>query len=151
MPILQQREQEIVRQRFETELKRNVNITLFTQRNIGGLFIPGRECASCGPAQQMLDEVSALSPKISLEVIDFFGSRQEAKDRGIERIPAIIVSSNREDNVRFYGLPAGFEFAVLLDTIVSASDNKSPLQLETRKRLRRLSSEAHIQVFVTPN
>ena len=151
MPILQQREQEIVRQRFETELKRNVNITLFTQRNIGGLFIPGRECASCGPAEQMLDELSALSPKISLEVIDFFGSRQEAKDRGIERIPAIIVSSNGEDNVRFYGLPAGFEFAVLLDTIVSASDNKSPLQLETRKRLRRLSSEAHIQVFVTPN
>ena len=151
MPILQQREQEIVRQRFETELKRDVNITLFTQRNIGGLFIPGRECASCGPAQQMLDEVSALSPKISLEVIDFFGSPQEAKDRGVERIPAIIVSSNGEDNVRFYGLPAGFEFAVLLDAIVSASDNKSPLQLETRKRLRRLGSEAHIQVFVTPN
>ena len=151
MPILQQRDQDLVRQRFETELKRNVNITLFTQRNIGGLYIPGRECASCGPTEQMLDEVSSLSHKITLDVVDFYGNQQDARDRGVDKIPAIVVGSNGADNVRFYGLPAGFEFSVLLDTIVSASDNRSTLTLETRKRLRRLSEAVHIQVFVTPN
>ena len=151
MPILQQRDQDLVRQRFETELKRNVNIALFTQRNVGGLYIPGRECASCVQTQQMLDEVSALSPKINLDVIDFYASQQDATDRGVDKIPAIIVGSNGSDNAKFYGLPAGFEFSVLLDTIISASDNRNALSLETRKRLKGLTEEVHIQVFVTPN
>ena len=151
MPILQPRDQQAVRQRFDVELKRNVSVTLFTQRNIGGLFIPGRECRSCGPTEQMLEEVSALSPKISLEIVDFFNRPQDAKDHGIEKIPATIVNSDSRDNVRFYGLPAGFEFAVLLDTIISASNQRSSLQLETRRRLRRLKEDVHIQVFVTPN
>ena len=46
MPILQRRDEEAVRQRFDVELKRDVKLTLFTQRSIGGLYIPGRECKS---------------------------------------------------------------------------------------------------------
>ena len=96
----------------------------------------------------MLDEVSSLSHKITLDVVDFYGNQQDARDRGVDKIPAIVVGSNGADNVRFYGLPAGFEFSVLLDTIVSASDNRSTLSLETRKRLRRLSEAVHIQVYM---
>ena len=52
--------------------------------------------------------------------------------------------------MRYYGLPSGHEFPVLLDTIIAASNNKSPLELETRRRLRRLQDDVHIEVFVTP-
>ena len=55
------------------------------------------------------------------------------------------------ESVRFYGMPSGFEFALLLDTLVSISDKRSTLQLETRRRLKKLKEDVHIQVFVTPN
>ena len=150
MPMLQQRDQEAIQQKFKVELKRDVNITLYTKNDIGRLFIPGRECRTCGTTQQLLEEVSALSPKIHLDVVDFYGNQEDAKNRGIEKIPAIIVSANSEDNVRLYGLPTGVEFAVLLDTIIASSTKGSSLQLETRRRLKRLKEDVHIQVFVTP-
>ena len=150
MPIIKQEDQQAVRQRFELELKRDVKITLYTQRSIGGLFIPGRECKTCVPAEQLLEELSALSPKIDLEVVDFYSNAEDASARGVEMIPAIIVSADGADNVRLYGLPSGFEFSVLLDTVVSCSTSRKPLQLETRRRLKRLREDVHIQVFVTP-
>ena len=151
MPILQQRDQNTVRERFDLELKGDVTITLFTQGAMGGLFIPGRECKTCGTTQELLEEVSALSPKLHLEVVDFYGSPQQAEAEGVEKIPAIIVQGNGRSNVRLYGLPVGMEFAVLLDTIIASSSKRSTLELETRRRLRRLQQDVHIQVFVTPN
>ena len=150
MPILREQDQEVVRQKFKVELKRDVNITLYTKNDIGGLYIPGRECKTCGPTQQMLEEVSALSSKIHLDVVDYYGNQEDAKSRGIEKIPAIVVSANGGDNVRLYGLPTGIEFALLLDTIIASSMKGSSLQLETRQRLKRLKEDVHIQVFVTP-
>lgn len=150
MPILQPRDQQAVRQRFDVELKGNVHITLFTQPALGGLYIPGRECKSCGPTQQLLGEVAALSPRIQLKVVDFYGNQEEAKASGVERIPGIVIGGAGDGNARFYGLPSGYEFALLLDTIIAASTKRSSLQIETRRRLKRLKQDVHIQVFVTP-
>ncbi len=75
MPILKQQDQDAILQKFKVELKRDVNITLYTKNDIGGLFIPGRECRTCESAQQLLGEVSALSPKIKLDVVDFYGNQ----------------------------------------------------------------------------
>ena len=150
MPILQPRDEETVRQRFDVELKRDVKMTLFTQRNVGGLYIPGRECKSCGRTEELLQELSALSDRIDLDVVDYYGSQEVAKALGVERIPALIVSANGNDNARFYGMPSGFEFALLLDTIVAASSSGSTLQTETRRRLKALKEDVHLQVFVTP-
>jgi glutaredoxin-like protein len=148
MPILQKQDQQAVRQRFEAELTGDVNITLYTQRT--GLYIPGRECRTCGTTQQLLEEVAALSPKIHLEIVDFYSNQEAARASGIDRIPAFIVSSNGGNNVRFFGVPAGYEFASLLDTIVEASQGQTELQTKTREWLMKLQKDVHIQVFVTP-
>lgn len=150
MPILQRRDEETVRQRFDIELKRDVKMTLFTRRNVGGLYIPGRECQTCEPTEKLLREVSTLSPRIDLDIVDFYGSQEEARDLGVDKIPALVVSCNGNNNVRFYGMPSGLEFAVLLDTIVAASSNRSTLQTKTRRRLKDLEEDVHLQVFVTP-
>ena len=150
MPILKPQDEQAVRQRFDLELKRDAEVTLFTQHSIGGLFIPGRECRSCGPTQQLLEEVSTLTRRIRLEVVDFYGEPERAKACGIERIPAIVVGSADDRSVRFYGMTSGFEFAVLLDAIVAASAKRSSLQLETRRALKKLQQDVHIRVFATP-
>ena len=150
MPILQPKDQQAVRQRLDVELKRDVNITLYTQKNVGGLYIPGRECKSCAPTQQLLEEVSALSPRLHLEIVDFYGGQEDARARGVEMIPATVVSTDGGDSARFYGLPSGYEFAVLLDAVIAASSKQSSLGLETRRSLKGLQEDVNIQVFVTP-
>ena len=151
MAVLKQQDTEVVRKRFSAELKREVSLTLYTQKSLGGLFIPGRECRSCGPTQQMLEEVAALSPKLSLEVVDYYANEVDAASRGIDRIPATIISGDGHgDRVRYYGMPSGFEFSVLLDSIIAASTARRPLQVKTRRGLKELEEDVHIQMFVTP-
>jgi glutaredoxin-like protein len=150
MPILQQKDREAVQRRFDTELKRDVDITLYTQGNTG-LYIPGRECRYCGPTQELVEEVSVLSPKIHLEVVDIYRDQESAASRGVDRIPALVIGGDNSGNAKFFGMPSGFEFALLLDSIVAASSRRSPLQLETRRRLRALEEDVHIRVFVTPS
>ena len=149
MPILQQRDREAVQRRFDIELKRDVNLTLYTQSNIG-LYVPGRECRSCGPTQELVEEVSDLSSRIHLEVGDIYKKTEDASNHAISRIPALTIGNGDRDNVRFYGLPAGLEFALLVDSVIGASNRQSSLQLETRRQLRTLPEDVHIQVFVTP-
>ena len=151
MQILQEKERATIEKRLDLELKGDVSLTLFTQTNIGGLFIPGRECRSCQPTQQLLEEVAELSPKLHLEVVDYYANQADAQSRGVDKIPATIVAGdNHEDRVKYYGLPSGFEFAVLLDSLIAASARRGPLKLETRRRLKQLREDVHIQVFVTP-
>ena len=57
MQILNDSDREIVKNRFENELVGEVNITLFTQMDLGGLIVPGRDCETCAPTEQLLKEV----------------------------------------------------------------------------------------------
>ena len=148
MPVLQQRDQQAVQRKLNAELKRDVNLTLFTQAATP-LFIPGRECRSCAATQELLEEVSALSPRIQLEVVDFYNEAKTAADDGIERIPALAIDTGGKGTARFYGMPSGLEFGMLVDSLITASGQRTNLELETRKKLRRLSGQVHIQVFVT--
>ena len=150
MPALQQRDRETVRSKFDAELKKDISLTLFTQANIG-LYVPGRECRSCGPTQELIEEVSSLSPRIHLKVEDFYKNPEKAAELGVERIPALVIGTSGRGKARFYGMPSGHEFPVLLESMTAAADNQSRLQLETRRQLRRLPEDVHIQVFVTPN
>ena len=59
MPVLQQTDRAAVQRRFQTGLKRNVALKLYTLFDIG-LFIPGRECRTCGPTRELVEEVSGV-------------------------------------------------------------------------------------------
>ncbi len=120
MPVLQDRDRAAVQQRFDSELTGDVSLILYTQPDIG-LYVPGRECRTCGQTQQLVEEVSALSPRIRLDVVDFYKNREDAAEQGIYRIPALAFVSGVKGKARYYGLPAGFEFAVLIESIIGAS------------------------------
>ena len=150
MPFLNDKDRDAVQWKFDTELRRDVNLTLYTQADIG-LYIPGRECRTCGQAQQLVEEVCALSPKIHLEIVDFYNDLKGATDLGIDRIPAIVFGSKKNGRARYFGLPSGFEFAVFIESIIGAAVRRTPLKLETRRQLKHLKEDVRIRVFVTPN
>jgi len=67
----------------------------------------------------------------------------------VDKIPAIVVKGERDYGVRFYGVPAGYEFSSLLEAIKAVSPGESGLAPETKEALRGLEAPLHLQVFVT--
>ena len=151
MPILRQQDKDAVKSKLDLELKGDVKLTLYSKNELGGLYIPGRECQTCSPAQQLLEEVCELSPKLGLDVVDFYADQQQAAEDGISRIPPLVVSSNGEKNVRFYGpaLRHGVPRAARNDRYDFCQ--AQPAGLETRRALKGLKQDVHLQVFVTPS
>ncbi|MBI4299454.1 MAG: thioredoxin family protein [Chloroflexi bacterium] len=149
MPIISQKDQDILRKKFEIDLRKDVYLALFTQKQTG-LIVPGRDCRTCGETQKLLQELTSLSPRLHLDIYDFYNQPEEVKVRAVERIPAVILGSDRHNGVKFYGIPSGYEFSTLIDDIIALAKGQSPLKLDTRKKLNKLKEPVHIKVFVTP-
>ncbi len=148
-PLISDQDKAQLKRTFRKDLTRDVYLRLFTQRP-SPVTIPGRECRYCAQTQQLLEELSALSPKLHLETIDFYKESQLAKDRGVSRIPAIELGGDEPSRLKFYGIPSGHQLALVVEDIKTISRRVSPLTMDTRKKLRQVSKPVHIQVFVTP-
>ena len=140
MPILSEADKLEVQKRL-ADLKGQVRLVMFTQE---------LECQYCRETRELLEDVASLSDKISLEVYNFVLDEEEVKRYGVDKIPAIVVEGERDYGIRFYGIPAGYEFAALLEDIRMVSSGESGLSQEAKDTLGGLSSPVHIQVFVTP-
>ena len=153
MAVLQPEELKTLKVRFRKELKRDITINLFTVRTAGLLVLPGRDCPTCPNVQELMQEITSLSSKLHLQSHDFFIDADLARTQGVDRIPCFTFETEEQEfpNMRYYGIPAGYEFSVFLDDLTALSRNVSPLQVSTRKALRRLDKEVQIQIFVTPN
>ena len=150
MPVISPQDRQSLEERFRKELKRKITLRLFTQ-TVGKLIIPGRECATCSQTQQILEELTSLSPMLELEAVDFYSQGQKAQDSGVERIPAIVMSKDgASSNVKYYGMPSGYEFVTIIEDVIAMSQPRSPLSADTRKKLKLVDQDVHIQVFVTP-
>ena len=150
MPIISPQDRETLEERFRKELKRKITLKLFTSQLAGQLFIPGRECATCPQTQQILEELTSLSPMLELETVDFYSQVQAARDIGVERIPAIVVTRGEDASVKYYGMPSGYEFVTIIESAIELSKPRTSLSADTRKKLKLVDEDVHIQVFVTP-
>jgi glutaredoxin-like protein len=144
------KDQEIIRQKFANELVEQVKVDLFTQRDLG-LYVPGKEpCPTCRPTQEMLQELAALTDKISLRIHVLEQAAEEAKRFGVERVPAIVLRGKDGPVLKFYGIPSGYEFPEFIETIVHLSRGEPPIPEDAKQQIRRLRGEVRVQVFVTP-
>ena len=100
--------------------------------------------------RQALEELAALSDKLTLEVYDFLLDKEKVAEYGVDKVPATAIRNGKDYGIRFYGMPAGYEFATLLDAILDVSKGESGLEAETREKLGRISHPIHLEVFVTP-
>ena len=137
-----------IKRLFE-QLSGDVRLIYFTERE-SPLFIPGQECETCKDTRLLLEEIAGLSEKIHLEVHDFVADSELAREHGIDRIPALVLSADGvKGKVRYFGMPSGYEFSVLLGSLLDVSQGKSALAEETVEVLNGLDRDLHIQVFVT--
>ena len=149
MSFLSADNQAEIKQLFEG-LDGDVQLIYFTQRE-SPLFIPGQECETCQDTRVLLEEVAALSDKIKLEVHEYVAGSELARQYGIDRIPALVMTADGvKGKVRYFGMPSGYEFSVLLGSLLEVSQGKSDLSEPSLEALQSIDKDLHIQVFVTP-
>jgi glutaredoxin-like protein len=122
-------------------MKKEVRLVLFTQ---------SFECGYCKETHQLLDELSSANPLLKLEVHQFESDKEAVEKFGVDKIPAIVVMDEQDYGIRFYGIPAGYEFSSLLSAILMVSTKVNKLSSQTQKFLDSLTKPVHMQVFVTP-
>lgn len=153
MAMLNKEVREATQKKFEGELVNPVSLIFLTQepgRLVLADQIRGQECLFCRETRQLLEEVSSLSGKISLAIYDFTADKDTAAEYGVDKIPALIVKSDRDFGIRFFGIPSGYEYMSLVEAIIDLSKGQTGLSPKTRQALQALEKDIRIQVFVTP-
>ena len=151
MPLISENDQAFLRDKFASDMANSVKMVFFTQKRSPLVVPTGPECEACEETQTLLEEVAGLSDKISLETHDFVADAALARSYGVDKIPAtLIINDQGENGLRFFGIPAGYEFASLIEDIIDVSRGGGELTLATKDSLAQLKKDVHIQVFVTP-
>jgi glutaredoxin-like protein len=126
------------------KLSNPVTLAVFTQEF---------ECEYCRQTRELVEEVSALSAgKVTVEIYDLVKDKVKADAMGIDKIPAVAVLGGKGEDrgIRFFGIPAGYEFSSLLESLDLVAKGDSGLAPATREKLKTLTSPLNLQVFVTP-
>jgi alkyl hydroperoxide reductase subunit AhpF len=100
--------------------------------------------------ERLVREVAECSDQVTVEVYNLHIDRDRAAAYGIERTPAIVIEGARDYGIRFFGIPAGYEFTNLIDGMQVAASGEPRLSPETLERLRGVTTPIHLQVFTTP-
>jgi NADH-dependent peroxiredoxin subunit F len=93
--------------------------------------------------EKVVRGLAELSERVSVRV--------EEQPEGYRRYPAVSVQhEGRDVEVRYYGLPFGYELGSLIGAVLEAGRSSSSLSAESLARLDALERDVAIDVFVTP-
>lgn len=141
MTIIKDKDRKEIIKRFK-DLKGNVRLLFFTQE---------LECQFCRETGELLRELTELSDKLKLETYNLITDKVIADTFNVNKIPATVVMSEEKDyGIRYYGIPSGYEFASLLESIEMVSTGKTQLSEEVIEKVKQIDKPVHIQIFVTP-
>lgn len=140
MAFLQARDEAAVKKEFE-RVGGPVKLTVFASE-LGG--------ENNSQTVALIREVAALSDQLSVTVLNPHIDREQAEAYGVTEAPVVVVEGARDYGIRFLGIPAGYEFSNLIDSIVAVSTGEAGLSEETKTALAGLTEDVTIKVFATP-
>ena len=140
MALLKDKDKNKVTNAFK-QITNDVTIVMFTQEF---------ECPHCEMTRTLLEEVSNLSDRITLEVHDFVADKELATQHGVDKIPATVLVGEKDYGMRFYGVPAGYEFNVLVQDIRDVGKRDPNLPDMVRSELAAVDQPVHLQTIISP-
>jgi alkyl hydroperoxide reductase subunit AhpF len=140
MGFLSAKDEAAVKKEFE-RIGGPVKLTVFASE-LGG--------ENNAQAVALIREVAALSDQLSVTVLNPHIDREQAAAYGVTESPVVVVEGARDYGIRFLGIPAGYEFSNLIDSIIAVSTGEAGLSDETKATLAGLTEDVTIKVFATP-
>ena len=128
-------------------------------------FSQALDCDYCPLTKQVLEEITNLTDKVQLQEYNFVTDKEAVFEYKIARVPAIaivrmeqpalLITGNekpreRDYGIRYYGVPAGIEFAALIGDIIDVSSGEAGLSAQSKTAPKQRKEPLHLQVFSTP-
>jgi hypothetical protein len=148
MAILSDQVKRQLQDRFAEHLSGPVQLTLYMRPGSGRLILPsGFGCATCDDARQLAEELQEAAPDlVHLRVVDV-----SAEDSEVTEVPTLTVGFPGEaPRIRWQGLPAGYEFATVVDAVERVSTGAHGLADASVDALGKLTKPVDVMVFATP-
>jgi alkyl hydroperoxide reductase subunit AhpF len=148
MAILSDQVKRQLQDRFAEHLSGPVQLTLYTRPGSGRLILPsGLGCATCEDAMRLAEELQAAAPDlVHLSVVDV-----SAEDSDVTEVPTLTLAYPGEaPRIRWQGLPAGYEFATVVDAVERVSSGDHGLSEASVEALTALTEPVDVMVFATP-
>ena len=114
------------------------------------MFTQSMECDYCQMTRELLLELADLNDNITVAVYHFIEDEAQVQAYGIDKIPATVVMGDKDYGIRFYGVPAGYEFMSLIEDIVDVGKRDHGLSPSVVAQLAKVDQPVRMQVMVTP-
>ena len=117
----------------------------------GQVFVPGQDAAGEQDATlELLREVAELNDHVEVVERTIAGD-DEAQALGITRAPTTLFrrKGTERSNMRFAGIPSGYEFTTLLETLLMLGTDELELT-PTLESVKEIEDAINLQTFVTP-
>lgn len=142
MMIIDENSAKILKEKFEKEMKREVKLKVFLDKE-------EKVEGSNKFIEEFLRELNELSEgKVNFEILT--GNSEEAEKYGVSQTPTILIDPDNSYKLIYQGLPLGEEAWAFIDTIIQVSKDESLLSKKSKEKLKELSEEREVAVFVTP-
>lgn len=122
-------------------MKDEVRLVLFSR--------DGGDCKYCGETEGLLMDIAAAEPRVKLEVLSLTKDAARAKELGIDKVPGIALLGKKDYNLRYFGLPSGYDFIPFVETVRAVADDNPGISRESAEQLAKLAKPVQISVFVT--
>jgi glutaredoxin-like protein len=131
---------------FDKQLVNPVEVMFFDSQD---------NCEHCDDTRQLVEEVVAISDKLHFRSYDLREHAELAEQYHVSMAPGLVIAAKDDDQItdygiRYAGIPSGYEFSSLIQSLVLVSGRDSGLAPETRQALADLKQPVLLQVFVTP-
>jgi glutaredoxin-like protein len=142
--LIREEDKRFLTNQFRKKLSKTVTLIVFTSSD--------KKCMYCDKAVEIIEEVSSLSDKIRTVKYSFENDREMVEKYHVKKYPAIIVTSERirDSRVVFYGLPSGYEFGSLVESIESASMDEPEIADKAKEIISGINMPVKITVYITP-
>ena len=122
-------------------MKDEVRLVLFSR--------DGGECKYCGETEGLLSDIAAADPRVKVEILSLKKDAARAKELGIDKVPGIALLGKKDHNLRYFGLPSGYDFIPFVETIRAVGDDNPGISRESAALLAKLTKPVQLSVFVT--
>jgi len=141
--LIDRKSQELLREKFEKELEKIVDLKIFTREIIIGSENP--EYAQY--SKELAKEISQISDKIKVE---FFSLQsEEAKKLNLNISPTILIGKDLGYSIEYWGAPLGQQFSALVETISLTSRGESGLNNSSKEKLKNIDKDILIEIYIS--